>query len=82
MKPRAVRAYLKELGEREAEIRKPLSDPKSTVDQRTKVLGLLNDMLIFLRGFFAHIRVEHGEQVAKELENYYDQARSKKGLKP
>lgn len=76
-----VEKYLAQLGKQEREIRVVLSNPASTVAQRTSALKLLNDILIFMRGFFVHSGLTDGAKKSEYYKEYYEQARSARGLK-
>lgn len=82
MNDEAIKAYLRQLGEQERAIRAPISTKTSTVAQRVETLKLMDDICIFMRGFFTAIHLDKDKpHPTKTYIEYYEQARSKTGVK-
>ena len=77
----AIEEYLRFAGEKERdEFRSLVTDPRVDFETRRQSWQLLETFSVFLNGFFYCVAVSDSPRKAKYYQEFYDQARSQKGL--
>jgi hypothetical protein len=77
-----VEKYLQSLGEKERDqIRVQLTNPSATVEHRANALREINQIQLFIQGFCFAIELLDSPAQGKYYKEFFDQARSKNGLK-
>lgn len=80
MNQQRIEEYLKNAGEKEKEIRVYVTNPAVDYATRYQAWKMIDEFSVFLIGFLYCIALEEGADKALYYRDYYDQARSKKGV--